>query len=229
MSASILIVEDDENLRLALQDNLESEGYAVEVAADGRAARAALAAQSFDLVLLDIMLPDTDGYALCRELRQDKYPARVMMLTARTLEDDLVRGFEAGADDYLAKPYRLRELLARVAALLRRGGVATPAVHRFAGFAVDAKARTLHDAHGQAIALTRTEFDLLVCLLRNPDRAMTRLDLIDAVWSGLAVDLRTVDNFVSSLKKKLGWCDTSPFRIETIRGVGYRMEIDDPA
>jgi len=226
MSASILIVEDDENLRLALQDNLESEGYAVAVASDGRSARAALAEATFDLILLDIMLPDTDGYTLCRELRQARQPARIMMLTARTLEDDLVRGFEVGADDYLAKPYRLRELLARVAALVRRGGAASPAVHRFAGFAMDVKARTLHDAQGGVVALTRTEFDLLACLLRNPDRAMTRLDLIDAVWGGVAVDLRTVDNFVSSLKKKLGWCDTSPFRIETIRGVGYRMEID---
>jgi DNA-binding response OmpR family regulator len=226
VSASILIVEDDENLRLALQDNLEAEGYSVQTTADGRSARAALAAQSFDLVLLDIMLPDTDGYALCRELRERRLPTRVMMLTARTLEDDLVRGFDAGADDYLAKPYRLRELLARVAALVRRGGSSAPTLHRFAGFAVDVKARTLHDAENREIALTRTEFDLLACLLRNPDRAMTRLELIDAVWGGIAVDLRTVDNFVSSLKKKLGWCDTSPFRIETIRGVGYRMEID---
>ena len=119
--AAILLVEDDESLRLALADNLEAEGHAVEVAADGAAARALLAAKRFELVLLDVMLPDTDGYTLARELRAARNPARILMLTARTLEDDLVRGFEAGADDYLEKPYRLRELLARVKALLRRG------------------------------------------------------------------------------------------------------------
>jgi DNA-binding response OmpR family regulator len=230
----ILIVEDDENLRLVLADNLESEGYAVSAAATGQEARAALAEQAFDLILLDIMLPDTDGYTLCEELRRNGNQASVLMLTARTLEDDLIRGFDAGADDYLAKPYRLRELLARVKALLRRS--AQPEREEssgeskfvFAGYRLDVQGRRLTGRDGRAIELTKTEFDLLVCLVRNRDCAMTRERLLDQVWGdNLSIDLRTVDNFVSSLKHKLGWNEGAGFRILTLRGVGYRMEFDD--
>ena len=118
---TILLVEDDANLRLALRDNLENQGgYAVEEAATVREAREHLAKRGFQLILLDVMLPDGDGYSLCRALRDEGVTTPVLMLTARTLEDDVVRGFEAGAQDYLGKPYRLRELLARVGALVRR-------------------------------------------------------------------------------------------------------------
>jgi len=129
---SVLVVEDDENLRLALTDNLTEEGYQVHSVAGAAAAIAAARENEFAVVVLDIMLPDGDGYSVCRRLREMGCTASVLMLTARTLEDDLVRGFESGADDYLAKPYRLRELLARVGALLRRGpspkAAATPSV-----------------------------------------------------------------------------------------------------
>ena len=224
--ARVLIVEDDENLRLALQDNLEDEGYAVRTAASASDARSALDAGAFDVIVLDIMLPDADGYRLCSEIRERALPVRVLMLTARTLEDDLVRGFEAGADDYLTKPYRLRELLARVGSLARRGGTVAPPVYRFAGFALDPKARTLLGPDLAPLTLTRTEFDLLLVLLRNCGSAMTRPQLLSAVWGDVVVDERTVDNFVSSLKRKLGWNERAPFRIHTIRGVGYRMELD---
>lgn len=228
----ILIVEDDENLRLALSDNLEGEGYAVISVATGRDARAALDAQPVDLILLDIMLPDTDGYALCEELRRSGNSVRVLMLTARTLEDDLIRGFEAGADDYLAKPYRLRELLARVRALLRRDAVAQSHANLdelvFAGYRLDVRGRRLTGADGRPIDLTRTEFDLLLCLVRNRDCAMTREQLLDQAWGDhVTIDLRSVDNFVSSLKQKLGWDETAGFRIRTLSGVGYRMEFDE--
>jgi len=225
-AATILIVEDDENLRLALADNLDEEGYDVTTAASVAAAERALAGAGFDLIVLDIMLPDGDGYSLCERLRERGVESRVLMLTARTLEDDLVRGFEAGADDYLAKPYRLRELLARVGALLRRRGGPPAEVVTFAGHTLDRTARTLSAPGGEGVELTRTEFDLLVFLLDHRGRALTRQAILDAVWGDVIVDPRTVDNFVSSLKRKLGWTPDAAFRIRTIRGVGYRLEVD---
>lgn len=224
---SVLIVEDDANLRLGLQDNLQDEGYDVAVAASTSEADARLRERSFDLLILDVMLPGEDGYSFCRRLRAGGLKSMVMMLTARTLEDDIVRGFEAGAQDYLTKPYRLRELLARVGALVRRAGSSPAQVLGFASFSLDLGRRQLSRADGSPIELTRTEFDLLAFLLRHRDRALPRQEILDAVWGqDVVVDPRTVDNFVSNLKKKLGWTSTSGFTIHTIRGVGYRMEIE---
>jgi DNA-binding response OmpR family regulator len=226
--ANLLIVEDDPNLRLVLQDNLTEEGYRVVAASRSSEALVRAAEQSFDLLILDLMLPDGNGYALARQLREQGFTGRILMLTARTLEEDVVRGFESGADDYLGKPYRLRELMARVRALLRRpGGVVAEAL-TFSGFSVDLNRRVVVDAAGQPLTLTKTEFDLLAFLLRNRDRALTRQEILDAVWGeDLVVDPRTVDNFVSSLKKKLGWTPGSTFSIRTLRGVGYRMEVEE--
>jgi DNA-binding response OmpR family regulator len=226
--AAILLVEDDESLRLALADNLEAEGHAVEVAADGAAARALFGAKRFDLLVLDVMLPDTDGYTLAREVRAARSPARILMLTARTLEDDLVRGFEAGADDYLEKPYRLRELLARVKALLRRGAEPVePEVLSLPGFSLDLPSRRVVREGGGEVELTKTEFELLAYFLRKRGQALSRDQILDAVWGeGIVVDERTVDNFVLSLKKKLGWSSASGFAFRAIRGVGYRFEVE---
>jgi DNA-binding response OmpR family regulator len=224
---SLLIVEDDANLRLGLCDNLRDEGYEVVVAASAREAEPLLRERSFDLLLLDVMLPGEDGYAFCRRLRASGVRTLVMMLTARSLEDDIVRGFEAGAQDYLTKPYRLRELLARVGALVRRTGGEPPQVISFAGFHLDLGKRSLRRAEGGEVELTRTEFDLLAFLLKHRERALTRAEILDAVWGpDVVVDPRTVDNFVSSLKKKLGWTSTSAFTIHTLRGVGYRLELE---
>ncbi|SEL11827.1 DNA-binding response regulator, OmpR family, contains REC and winged-helix (wHTH) domain [Stigmatella aurantiaca] len=224
---SILIVEDDANLRLGLQDNLQDEGYDVATAASTAEADALLRGREFALLILDVMLPGEDGYAFCRRLRAAGLRSMVLMLTARTLEDDILRGFEAGAQDYLTKPYRLRELLARVKALVRRGGSPPPERMGFAGFSLDLGRRQLSRPGGEPVELTRTEFDLLVFLLRHQDRALPRQEILDAVWGqDVVVDPRTVDNFVSSLKKKLGWTSTSGFTIHTIRGVGYRMELE---
>jgi DNA-binding response OmpR family regulator len=224
---SILVVEDDANLRIGLRDNLQDEGYDVAAASHAREAEALLRGRDFDLLILDVMLPGEDGYSLCRRLRAGGLKSMVMMLTARTLEDDIVRGFEAGAQDYLTKPYRLRELLARVRALVRRAGTPPPQLLGFAGFTLDLGKRALSRADGNLVELTRTEFDLLTYLVRNRDRALTRQEILDTVWGqDVIVDPRTVDNFVSNLKKKLGWTSTSGFTIHTIRGVGYRMEIE---
>lgn len=224
---AILIVEDDENLRLALADNLEDEGYEVTAAGDGAAARAAMQARAFDLIILDLMLPDTDGYTLCRELRAAGRQAMVLMLTARSLEEDLVAGFEAGADDYLSKPYRLRELLARVKALLRRAGAVEPppAPVTFGQFRLDPDARTVSRADQTVVDLTRTEFDLLAFMLSNSGRVLTRDQILDAVWGrDVMIAERTIDNFVSSLKRKLDCKSGDEFAFRTVRGIGYRME-----
>ncbi len=220
MPTQVLVVEDDSSLRLAVTDNLEDEGYVVVATASLAAARTAVNAQAFDVVVLDLMLPDGDGTTLCRELRRAGNGARVLMLTARTLEDDLVKGFEAGADDYLAKPYRLRELLARVAALARRSGKVS-ATHTLGHYAVDETRRTV-TGPGGVVELTRKEFDLLVCLLRAGDAVVKRDDVLDAVWGDVVVDTHTVDNFVSSLKKKLK-AETAGFELKTVRGVGFRL------
>lgn len=217
---SVLVVEDEPSLRLALCDNLEDEGYEVTSAATVASAREALK-KKFDVVVLDLMLPDGDGYTLCRELRRDGHSARVLMLTARTLEDDLVKGFEAGADDYVSKPYRLRELLARVAALARRG--ATTSSLQVGAYAVDETTRSVKGPRGE-VELTRKEFDLLLLLARAGEAVVKRDEILDAVWGDVVVDTHTVDNFVSSLKKKLRHDDAaSGFELKTVRGVGFRL------
>ncbi len=228
MKPAVLVVEDDENLRLGLTDNLGDEGYRVVAAATSEAARASIAKDRFELIVLDVMLPDGNGYELCRELRAAGNGAMVLMLTARTLEEDVVRGLEAGADDYLAKPYRLAELLARVKALLRRGAARAPGgdALEFAGYRLDRKARTVSAPGGAAVDLTRTEFDLLALFVSRRGEALPRQRILDEVWGqDVVVDGRTIDNFVSSLKRKLGWTGKSRFAIVTVRGVGYRMEI----
>jgi two-component system, OmpR family, phosphate regulon response regulator PhoB len=227
--AAVLVVEDDENLRLTLADNLEDEGYAVDHFSTASAALEAARERSYDVVILDIMLPDVDGYAVCRELRKAGCRAGILMLTARTLEDDLVAGFDAGADDYLAKPYRLRELLARVGALVRRRSDAVPSASEetLAGIRIDRRARTVVGRDGSPVELTRTEFDLLVFLLDHASEALSRERILEEVWgTDVVVDPRTVDNFISSIKRKLRWEPGCGFAVRAVRGVGYRLEFD---
>jgi DNA-binding response OmpR family regulator len=226
----LLLVEDDENLRVTLADVLEDEGYSVTAVRTGADALTAVQARAPDVVVLDIMLPDLDGYAICRKLRDGGIGAGVLMLTARTLEDDIVRGFEVGADDYLAKPYRLRELLARVRALARRGTPAAAAsgVNRLPGFTIDRDARTVVDEQGRDVDLTRTELDLLLFFLDQAGKALSRELILRRVWGeDIVVDPRTVDNFVSSIKRKLRWTESCKFSIRAVRGVGYRFELSN--
>jgi DNA-binding response OmpR family regulator len=237
-AARILLVEDDDNLRLTLADVLRDEGHSVAAASDVKSAQSLLASASFDVVILDVMLPDGDGYALCMELKQrasSKAVPRVLMLTARTLEDDLVRGFDAGADDYLKKPYRLRELLVRVRALAGRarsdnGGTAPRGARststKIGANVLDRVGRRVLDENGAEIAMTPKEIELLLLFVDSAGVALSRNEILDRVWGkDIVVDERTVDNFVSSLKKKLKWTPSSPFAIKTVRGVGYRMEL----
>ncbi len=235
MTERILVVEDDENLRLPLVDNLEDEGFEVQQAASGESAIEAAARTPFDVIVLDIMLPGMSGYEVCKALRGAGSTASVLMLTARSLEDDVVTGFDAGADDYLTKPYRLRELMARLRALLRRRAApTTPAPVTSAettfdldGITVDRSARTVNDRRGDPVDLTRTEFDLLVFMLAHRGEAMAREVILDKVWGNVRVDPRTVDNFVSNLKKKLGWTKDRRFAFRAVRGVGYRLDVGE--
>ena len=227
-SPKILVVEDDDNLRVALADNLEDEGYGVLSAETIAQARTILDTEQVDLVVLDLMLPDGDGYSLRRDLGERDVSLPVLMLTARSLEEDLLKGFEVGADDYLTKPFRLREFLARTKALLRRGGGDLGGNTDFCGYRIDTHARTLHSPEGRLIDLTRKEFDLLVFLFANRNRVVARDHILNEIWGQrVVVDLRTIDNFVSKLRKKLNWTPSCRFRIATVRGIGYRMEVED--
>ncbi len=235
MIERILVVEDDENLRLPLVDNLEDEGFEVSPASTGEIAIELARTHVFDVIVLDIMLPGISGYEVCKALRAQGSRAGILMLTARSLEDDVVTGFDAGADDYLTKPYRLRELLARVRALLRRrsGGSSPEAPIKSSettfdldGVQIDRSARTVIDTEGQPVDLTRTEFDLLVFMVAHRGEAMAREVILDKVWGNVRVDPRTVDNFVSNLKKKLGWTQDRKFTFRAVRGVGYRLDFD---
>lgn len=225
-SISILIIEDDENLRLTLADILEEESYLVEQAEDLSKGRQKLEEGSFQLIVLDLMLPDGDGYSFCRDVRQEGNSTPILMLTARSLEDDLVKGFDMGADDYLVKPYRVNELLARVKALIKRETGKLQGVDQFDvnGFLIDRSARTIKDKENQEVEVTPKEFDVFLYLWDHPHRAVSRDQLLESIWGRVVVDPRTVDNFISSIKKKLSLSTNSSAYIETVRGVGYRLE-----
>jgi DNA-binding response OmpR family regulator len=228
MTKHILVVEDDENLRLTLSDFLEDE-YQVSTVDTLAEAKALLRETNVNLIILDIMLPDGDGYGFCSWLREydDKTP--VLMLTARSLEDDLVKGFDVGADDYLVKPYRSSELLSRIRALLKRATSAqknSSDTVQFSvnGFVVNRQARVIKNSMGHNIELTPKELELLFFLWDNPHRAISRDELLEQVWGNTVIDERTVDNFISSIKKKLLLSVGSSVFIETVRGIGYRLE-----
>ena len=224
----IYYVEDDDNIRELVvytltQMNLPCKGFA-----DGEAFREAVSAEVPDLVLLDIMLPGEDGLSLLRYLRKktDTAELPIMMLTARGTEMDKVQGLDYGADDYIAKPFGMAELVARIRALLRRSAARqTPDVLRCGSLAIDRRAhKVLEDE--EEIALTFKEYELLLLLMENSGTVFTREQLLDRVWD-IAYDggSRTVDVHIRTLRAKLGKCGA---RIETVRGVGYRFGGGEP-
>ncbi len=220
----LLVVEDDENLRLTLLDNLELEGFDVQVAAT--VAEAEVLIGEVDLCILDIMLPDGNGYDFCQWVRNRDLNVLILMLTARTLDRDIDSGFESGADDYLVKPYRMRELLLRIKALLRRRAMplSQQANTQINGFDICWPARQVNH-QGNSVHLTKTEFDLLQYLYDNLDTVKSRDDILNAVWGeSVYVDNRTVDNFVAGIKKHLNLKQGQPFYIRSVRGVGYCLQ-----
>lgn len=230
--AKVLVVEDDDNLRLAVSDNLEDEGYDVMSTRTGAKADDYMGRYQYDLIVLDIMLPDSDGFTLCKQWRDRGVQSMILMLTARDQEEDMVKGFSAGADDYIVKPYQLRVFLSRVAALLRRFDRRThhneDKQEELPGFQINKVARTVSNARGDQIDLTKIEYDLLMYLLQNKNCALTYDDILESVWGESVIVVQgAIRNTVSSLRKKLDAANQNNWRIVTLRGIGYRFELDE--
>ncbi|GAB6933672.1 response regulator transcription factor [Calditerricola satsumensis] len=217
----ILVVDDEAPMRALLRLFLEQNGFAVSEAEDGHAALARARAEQPDLILLDIMLPGLDGWQVCRMLREES-DVPIIMLTARDDVRDRVAGLDAGADDYLVKPFAEEELMARIRAVLRRAKKAGDRL-RAGPLVVDLRAREA-SCHGRRLALTPKEFDLLALLARHPGQVFDREQLIERVWGwDYEGDVRTVDTHVKALRAKLEEAGCMRDLIETVRGVGYRF------
>ncbi len=223
----ILVVEDNPDLAYGLRNNLEIEGYDVDVVEDGTEGLAQARTGGPDLIILDLMLPGMDGYRVLRALRDEGRRMPILILTARGEEADKVRGLRLGADDYVTKPFGVLELLARVEALLRRTappGEGAGPPERFGTVDVIPASRSVM-RDGQPVALTPKEFDLLLALLRRSGAVATRMDLLTEVWGYSASVLsRTVDTHVAELRRKLEHDPAAPQHILTVRKAGYRLQ-----
>ncbi len=224
--AHVLVVEDDPAILNGLLDVLVFNGFTADGVADGGEGLAAAVGQTYDLILLDVMLPTMDGFSICRQLRAQKPNQAIIMITAKGAEDDVVTGFQAGADDYVPKPFSLRELMVRVEAVLRRSGkpvgdsqLEHGGIH-FDGLNLKA---TCND---RSQILTRREMDIIVYLYRNQHRIVSKKELLTDVWHYADADIetRTVDIHMLKLRKKIAALDPDLKLIQTIRGEGYRME-----
>jgi DNA-binding response OmpR family regulator len=218
---SVLLAEDDVSISDPLARALRREGYEVEVKSEGTAVLQRVLSGGIDLVVLDLGLPTMDGLEVCRRMRAEGRSVPVLVLTARAEEVDLVVGLDAGADDYVTKPFRLAELLARVRALLRRGAPEVPDVN---GVRINAESRRawLGD---EELSLTAKEFDLLLALVLGAGKVLTREQLMRDVWGmSRGASSKTLDMHVSWLRRKLGDDAASPRLITTIRGLGFRFE-----
>ena len=213
---TVLIIEDDSTLLRGLKDNFQSHGYRVQTACDGRKGLEAALDGSPDLILLDIMLPEINGYEICRLIRERQLDMPIIMLTAKGQEEDIVRGLDLGADDYVTKPFSIRELLARARSFLRRRQADPTNVYRFGDCVLDvASHRFTKD--GMEVPLTTKEFCMLQHFLKRQGRALTRNEILDIVWGrSVIVTARSVDRCVTTF-------------IQTIRDIGYRFEIPESA
>lgn len=223
----ILVVEDELPMRAALADTLASEGYRVRCASDGEAGLEVACAEPFDLVLLDVMMPKLDGFAVCRALRKRGKLMPVLMLTAKGMVDDRVEGLDCGADDYLVKPFSLRELLARVRALLRRHERqhAVPESLRIGLASIDFATGTL-TRDGKTTALPAKELGMLRLLVARKGQTVSREEFLDIVWGYHAYpSTRTVDNFISALRARIEEEPSAPVHLLTTRGEGYRLVV----
>jgi DNA-binding response OmpR family regulator len=222
--ARVLIVEDEPALMRGLTDTFRGRGFEVLTASDGAAGvETALSAEP-DLILLDIMLPKMNGYEVCRELRAQKLDVPIIMLTARGQEQDIIRGLDLGADDYVTKPFNIGELVARVNAFLRRREPSA-ATRLFGDCEVDLQARQVR-RNGVPVPLTAKEFKLLAFLLEKRGRALSRDAILNAVWgNAVFVTSRSVDRCVTTLRSKIERDSRKPIHIKTLRDIGYRFEL----
>lgn len=225
----ILIIEDEPAMQLGLKDNLEMEGYTVTVAGDGEAGLKALTSSEYQLVLLDVMLPKLSGFDVCKKARAAGIATPIILLTARGEEIDKVLGLELGADDYITKPFSVRELLARVKAILRRSnsvdGKSNPTATIIGKLTIDFSAFRAEE-NGQEVKLSHKEFEILSYLHKNRNQLVSRYQLLENVW-GYEEDIttRTVDNFIARLRQKIEVNPNHPKIILTVHGSGYKMVI----
>ncbi len=229
----ILIVEDEEHLAAGLRFNLEAEGFETAVAADGETALELIAAGSFDAIVLDVMMPGIDGFAVARTLRERRDFTPILMLTALGRPEDVIKGFEAGADDYLPKPFDLNVFLARIRGLIRRSGWQAAGEQKAAdeydinGRVIDLANLELRHGGGSE-RLTLMEAKLLRYLIENAGRAVSRREILDDVWELHAdTDTRAIDNFIVRLRRYLEDEPNNPRILQTVRGIGYRFQMPE--
>jgi len=221
---TVLIVEDDPTMLRGLKDNFEFQGYHVLTAEDGETGLNTVLNAKPDLVLLDLMLPKINGYEVCRLIRKEGLDTAIIMLTAKGEESDIVLGLNLGADDYVTKPFSIKELLARAEALLRRTQQPEAEVYHFGDCTLDLPARKL-TRNGEEIKLSPKEFGLLELFVKRPGRALSRDEILNQVWGYDAyVGSRTIDRFVTTLRNKIEPNPHHPIYIHTIREVGYKFE-----
>ena len=222
----ILVVEDEQAIATFICQGLTESGYAVDMAVDGAEALHWIAIAEYDLVILDVMLPDRDGLSVCAEIRQRGLHTPVLMVTARDAIDDRVAGLDSGADDYLVKPFAFAELLARIRALLRREPVFKGSLLQVADLELDTLTRVARRA-GQAIALTSKEYSLLEFLMRHPNQTMTRAAIAEHVWNYDFDSLTNlIDVYIFALRRKLDEPHSVKL-LHTVRGVGYRLGVPE--
>jgi DNA-binding response OmpR family regulator len=222
---TVLIVEDDPTMLRGLRDNFEFEGYKVVTATDGDAGIQAALRVRPDLVVLDLMLPKINGYEVCRFLREEKITAPILILTAKGQEGDIVLGLKLGADDYVTKPFSIKEVLARADALLRRTRRGGAENYKFGDCHLDCDARTLTRA-GVEVTLSPKEFELLRFLASRAGQALSRDLIMNSVWGyDSAVTPRSIDRFVNALRNKIELDPANPRHIRTVREFGYKFEV----
>ncbi|MCP4711207.1 MAG: response regulator transcription factor [Planctomycetes bacterium] len=223
---TVLIVEDDGAMLRGLRGNFEYAGYQVIAVEDGEAGLNAALDKKPDLVLLDVMLPKINGFEVCRYIREQKLDVPIIMLTAKGQESDIVLGLNLGADDYITKPFSIKELMARAEALLRRRRSEEPVVYEFGGFRFDTQAHTL-SRDGEEIKLTPKEYDVLELFLQKVGRALTRDEILNKVWGyDCFAGPRSIDRFINALRKKIEDDVQHPRFIRTVREIGYKFEVD---
>jgi DNA-binding response OmpR family regulator len=227
MSYKILIVEDEPNMRLGLKDNLEFEGYVVELGENGLEGLDLILKNTYDLILLDVMMPGMSGLDVCKKTREKSINTPILLLTAKSEEFDKVLGLELGADDYVTKPFSLRELLARIKAILRRGGLkntTTTASTTIGRLNVNFETYTSSSATDPAIRMSHKEYDILHYLHQRKNEIVSRQDLLQHVWGyDESPTTRTVDNFIVKLRQKIEDDPNDPKIILTVHGTGYKL------
>ncbi|MEK6309388.1 MAG: response regulator transcription factor [Curtobacterium sp.] len=220
----LLVVEDDDEMRALMERGLAAEGYRVVAVENGVEALIALGEQSFDLAVVDVMMPGMSGFELARRIREREDPVRILLVTARDAVDDRVFGLDAGADDYLTKPFAFAELLARLRALGRRETAGAPRTIEVGDVAIDSEARRVA-IKGQRVAMSPTEFALLRLLARSVGSVVDRPKILEEVWDGSQhVDPNVVEQYISNLRKKLT-AHEATVAISTVRGRGYRLDL----